>query len=93
MKKQMNEICLENLEFDEKLNNTWMSFFIDKTRFTLLILIVILIAWFMWLKSLPLESNPEVNIWMAVVFTALPWASPESVEDLVTKNWETNSKS
>jgi len=83
MKKTNEWNYLENLEFDEKLNNTWMSFFIDKTRFTLLILIVILIAWFMWLKSLPLESNPEVNIWMAVVSTALPWASPESVEDLV----------
>lgn len=88
MNKVNQSNYLDNLEFDEKLNNTWMSFFIDKTRFTILILVVILIAWIMWLKSLPLESNPEVNIWMAVVSTTLPWASPESVEDLVTKKIE-----
>ena len=44
MNKVNQSNYLDNLEFDEKLNNTWMSFFIDKTRFTILILVVILIA-------------------------------------------------
>lgn len=88
MANNKQSIYLEKLEFDEKLNNSWMSFFIDRTRFTWLVIIMIFIAWFLWLKSLPLESTPEVNIWVAVISTTLVWASPESIEDLVTKKIE-----
>lgn len=88
MSKHNESIYLEKLEFDESLNKSWMAFFIDRTRFTWLVVMVIVIAWFLWLKSLPLESNPEVDIWIGVVSTVLPWASPESIEDLVTKKIE-----
>jgi hypothetical protein len=45
MEKKHNEsIYLEKLEFDEKLNDSWMAFFIDRTRFTWLIIIVIFVA-------------------------------------------------
>jgi hypothetical protein len=44
MSKHNESIYLEKLEFDEKLNNSWMSFFIDRTRFTWLVIIVILVA-------------------------------------------------
>lgn len=88
MSKHNESIYLEKLEFDEKLNNSWMSFFIDRTRFTWLVIMVIIVAWLLGLKSLPLESTPEVDIWMAFVSTTLPWASPESIEDLVTKKLE-----
>lgn len=88
MKKHNESIYLEKLEFDEKLNSSWMSFFIDRTRFTWLVIMVIFIAGFLWLKSLPLESTPEVDIGMAVISTVFPWASPETVEDLVTKKIE-----
>ncbi len=88
MSKHNESIYLEKLEFDEKLNNSWMSFFIDRTRFTWLVIIVIFIAWFLWLKSLPLESSPEVDIGMAYISTTFPGASPETMEDLVTKKIE-----
>ncbi len=89
MSKKHNEsIYLEKLEFDESLNNSWMSFFIDRTRFTWLVIMVITIAWLLGLKSLPLESTPEVDIGMAFISTTFPGASPETVEDLVTKKIE-----
>lgn len=88
MSKQNESIYLQQLEFDEKLNNSWISFFIDRTRFTWLVIMIIIIAWWMWISSLPLESNPEVDIGTAVISTTLPWASPESIEDLITKKIE-----
>lgn len=88
MKKYNESIYLEKLEFDENLNNSWMSFFIDRTRFTWLVIILIIIAWLLGLRSLPLESSPSVDIWKAVISTAFPGASPETVEDLVTKKIE-----
>lgn len=88
MSKHNESLYLQQLEFDEKLNKSWMSFFIDRTRFTWLIIMVVFVAWFLWLKSLPLESSPEVDIWMAYIATTFPWASPETVEDLVTKKIE-----
>ena len=42
----------------------------------------------MALKSLPLESQPEVKLGIGVASTVLPGASPETVEDLVTKKLE-----
>ncbi|MDR0772277.1 MAG: hypothetical protein LBF15_04550 [Candidatus Peribacteria bacterium] len=57
-----NSIYLENLEFDEKLNHSWMAFFINKMRFTWLVIMLIAIAGILGLRSLPLESTPEVDI-------------------------------
>lgn len=88
MDNKNQSVYLDKLEFDEKLNQSWMAFFVDRTRFTWLTIFIIFVAGFLWLQSLPLESNPEVNIGMAVVSTVLPGASPESIEDLVTKKIE-----
>lgn len=88
MSKKNQSIYLDQLEFDEKLNSSWMAFFIDRMRLTWLVIIIIIIAWYLGLSKLPLESMPEVDIGMAYVVTVLPGASPESVEDLVTKKIE-----
>jgi len=88
MTKNTQNAYLDKLKFDKKLNNSLWSFFIDRTRFTWLVIIMIVIAWFIWLKNLPLESNPAVNIWIAFIQTVLPWASPENIEDLVSKKIE-----
>lgn len=79
---------LDNLEFDRKLNKSWSRFMIDRVRFTLLVIFVIFVAWIIALTRLPLESMPEVDVGMAYIITTLPWASPESVEDLVTRQIE-----
>lgn len=81
-------IYLEWLEFDENLNKSWISFFTDRVKFTWLVILMITLAWFIWIKSLPLESMPEIDIWVWYVATIFPWASPENVEDLVTKRLE-----
>jgi len=86
--KNTQNAYLDKLKFDKKLNDSIWSFFIDRTRFTWLVIIIIIIAWTIWLKSLPLESNPAINIWIAFVQTVLPWASPENIEDLVSKKIE-----
>lgn len=88
MSKKNESIYLDKLEFDEKLNLSWMAFFIDRMRLTWLVIFIIIIAGTLGLSKLPLESMPEVDIGMAYVVTALPGASPESVEDLVTKKIE-----
>ncbi|MBW7954746.1 efflux RND transporter permease subunit [Candidatus Gracilibacteria bacterium] len=88
MSKHNDSIYLQKLEFDENLNKSWMAFFIDRVRFTWLVIIIILISGTIGLKNLPLESMPEVDIGMAYIITTLPGASPESIEDLVTKKIE-----
>jgi len=88
MSKNNETQYLKQLEFDEKLNNSWMSFFIDRKRFTWLIILLIWAVWYIWYKSLDLESSPEVQIWAATITTTFNWASPETVEDLVTKKIE-----
>ncbi|MDD2516513.1 MAG: efflux RND transporter permease subunit, partial [Candidatus Gracilibacteria bacterium] len=79
---------LEQLKFDKNLENSWFNFFLERTRLLILIVAVIFIAGYMSLKSLPLESTPEVQIGIAGVITVMPGASPEMMEDLVTKKLE-----
>jgi len=86
--EQHESIYLHKLEYDKKLDTSWRAFFIDRVRFLWLVLIMILIAGYLGLKNLPLESTPEVDIGMAYIVTMLPGASPESMEDLVTKKIE-----
>jgi multidrug efflux pump subunit AcrB len=86
--KKIDSIYLDKLEYDPKLDHSPFKFFLDRVRFLFLFIIVITIAWLISLRSLPLESTPEVQIWVWVIATVLPWASPEVVEDLVTKKIE-----
>lgn len=79
---------LDQLEFDEKLNKSVFAFFLDRTRLIILIVLMIFAAGIMAVKSLPLESNPEVNIGVITVVTTLPGASPQVMEELVTKKLE-----
>ncbi len=86
--KKLESKYLDKLKFDPNLEKGFFGFFLDRTRFIYLILIIIVISWLTSVKSLPLESTPEVKIWIWWVVTILPWASPETIEDLVTKKLE-----
>lgn len=79
---------LKKLRYDPKLDDSWFAFFIDRKRFLFLLIGIITIAGVLGLRSLPLESNPEINIGMGVVSVMLPGGSPEVMEDLVTKKLE-----
>ncbi|MDD5198148.1 MAG: efflux RND transporter permease subunit [Candidatus Gracilibacteria bacterium] len=86
--KSQESLYLEKLQYDPKLDDSWFAFFIDRKRFLFLLIFIITIAGILGLRSLPLESNPEINIGMGMVITTLPGASPEVMEDLVTKKLE-----
>ncbi len=87
MSKNISEY-LEKLEYDKNLEKWFIAFLLRKFRLLFLIIFVIIIAWIISFRSLPLESSPDVNIWIWVVSVALPWASPETMEDLITKKLE-----
>ncbi|MDD5377468.1 MAG: efflux RND transporter permease subunit [Candidatus Gracilibacteria bacterium] len=86
--KTQESLYLEKLTYDPKLDDSWFAFFIERKRFLFLLIIIIVIAGYLGLKALPLESNPEVSIGVGVVSVALPGGSPEVMEDLVTKKLE-----
>ncbi len=80
---------LETLDFKPELRKTWLNFFVSNFRVVVL-LIIILTAWGVYsFTKLPLESDPEVKIPIAVVATVYPGASPSDIEELVTKKIET----
>lgn len=80
---------LDRLEFKPELRKTWLNFFVSNFRVVIL-LILMITAWGLYsFFSLPRESNPEVKIPIAVVTVAYPGASPEDVEQFVTKPLET----
>ncbi len=81
---------ISKLVYDPELEKSWFTFFTDKFRVILLFIIVFIIAGIIALKSLPLESTPEVDLGIISINVALPGASPESVEDLVVKKIEKN---
>jgi len=60
------------------------SFFTEKSRFGIILILTILFLGTMAIVSIPKESAPEVDVPIAVISTVLPGASPEDVETLVT---------
>ncbi|PIR97317.1 MAG: hypothetical protein COT91_02025 [Candidatus Doudnabacteria bacterium CG10_big_fil_rev_8_21_14_0_10_41_10] len=65
-----------------------LSFFIRRSRLTVLIVVGIAIWGAVAGLSLPQEANPEVKIPFGVVTTVFPGASPTDVEELVTNKIE-----
>ncbi len=69
---------------------SFWKFFIEKKQFTIL-LIICLVVWGLAAAILiPKESGPEVQIPVGVVSVALPGASAEDVERLVTNKLESH---
>ena len=87
--KSSDYLYLEKLNFRPELRKTWLNFFVSNFRVVIL-LIILLSAWGVYsFIELPLESDPEVKIPIAVVSTVYPGASPADIEELVTKKIET----
>lgn len=79
---------LRELQFDPALNKSGFAFWTDKLRVVSLMTIMVVVGGVISLMSLPLESQPEVVLGIGAVTTTMPGASPETMEDLVTKKLE-----
>jgi HAE1 family hydrophobic/amphiphilic exporter-1 len=84
---------LDNLTFDENLKKKPIAWYLGNIRIVLLVLLVVLGLGLYSFFSLPRELNPSIDISIITVTTALPGASPEDVESLVSKPLEDKIKS
>lgn len=75
---------LEYISFDKKLKEGWLAKYIINTRLVSLFIIAIVISGIYSFFNLPRRLNPEIKIAIVIVSTALPGASPEDVESLIT---------
>lgn len=87
--KTTDQLYLERLEFNPNLRKSWLNFFVSNFRVVVLLILLLSGAGLYSYFKLPRESDPEVKIPIAIVITTLPGASPSDVEDLVTKQIET----
>ena len=76
-----------------KISKGFFGFFITRTRLVILLVLAIIIGGALSLKDIPMESDPEVEIPIAVVTTFYPGASPSDIENLVTDKIETKLES
>lgn len=67
---------------------TRWSFFLDNFKFTVVLIISIVVMGLVSIVTMPKEANPEVNVPVVIVSTAFPGASPEDVEELITNPLE-----
>ena len=74
------------------IKNSFWAFFIKKWRLTLVALAAIVFGGILSLSSMPLESDPEIEIPYGLVTTVFPGASPADVEEVVTDRLETHLK-
>lgn len=64
------------------------TFFLNKNHFTILLSIVLVLGGVFAVFVIPKESSPEIKIPVGIVTTALPGASADDVEALVTNKIE-----
>ena len=79
---------LGKLKFDKNLLNTFTAKFLRTPRLIFLIILAIIVAGTGSFLTLPRELNPQIDIPLVSVTTALPGASPLIVEQLITKPLE-----
>ncbi|OVE82333.1 hypothetical protein BVY03_01175, partial [bacterium K02(2017)] len=65
-----------------------IKFFIENTKFTLVLILMVVMAGLMSLKNIKVESFPAVDFAIATISTVYPGASPIEVETKVTKPLE-----
>lgn len=83
-----DSLYLQNLKYTADVGRTWLTFFINNFRVTVLI-VISLLAWGIYsFNALPLESTPEVKIPYGIVSVALPGASPADMEEQVVDKIE-----
>lgn len=78
-------LYINQLKFDPKLRRSPMAFLLGNARILVLALISLVLAGVYSFQTLPRELNPEVNIPIVSVGTALPGANPLDVETLITE--------
>lgn len=71
-----------------KNENSWLYFFIDRNRLTILLAVMLFISGLSAFFTLRRELQPEVEIPTAYVMAIYPGASPEDTEKLVTQELE-----
>lgn len=69
------------------MNAIW-NFFLERYRFTYLVIIALLVAGAGAILTLPREANPEIVIPVGFVSTVYPGASPVDIERLITDEIE-----
>ncbi|MBU1089471.1 efflux RND transporter permease subunit [Patescibacteria group bacterium] len=74
------------------VKDSFWGFFVKNWRVALLVLALFVIGGTASLFSLPLESDPEVKIPIAIVSTGYPGASPADIEKLITDRIEEKLK-
>lgn len=88
--KSSDQKYLEKLEFREELRKSFLNFFVVNFRVVVLLISILTIGGVFAYIQLPVESDPEVKIPIAVVTTVFSGASPADMEELVTKKLETH---
>lgn len=82
------ESYLDKLVFDRKLYGSMIYRLITNSRAVFLFILSIIIGGLFAFSTLPRELNPEVEIPIVMVTTALPGANPIDVEELITNKLE-----
>jgi len=84
----MQDSYLKKLTFDPQLKNSWMASFLQAPRLIFLLILMLVIAGIFSYIVLPRELNPEIEIPIVTVSTALSGANPLDVEELITDKLE-----
>ncbi|MDO8657313.1 MAG: efflux RND transporter permease subunit, partial [Candidatus Levybacteria bacterium] len=75
---------LKHLNFDQKLNNTFVAKYLRNTRLVILLVLLIVFAGIFSFLNIPKVLNPDVKIPIVIVSAVLPGAGPQDVESLVS---------
>lgn len=75
---------IKTLRFDKALNNLFIAKYLSNPRLAIVILLAVIVLGVTSYISLPRTLNPEIKIPIIIISTALPGASPDDVESLVT---------
>lgn len=85
-----NEKIIKNEK--AKLKSGFFGFWTDRLRVSILVLILLIVAWIFSLVMIPKEAFPKINFGYIMITTTYSWVSPNDMDNLVTEKIEKNIK-
>lgn len=86
----MKKINIEKLK--KKIESGFFGFWVQKRRFTFVLVALIVAAWLLSVYKIPKETSPEIDFGIVSVGTMYQWVNPQDIDNLITEKIEQEIK-
>lgn len=86
----MKKINLDKIK--QKIESGFFGFWVQKWRFTFVLVALIIVVWLFSVYQIPKESSPDIDFGIVSIGTVYQWVNPQDIDNLITEKIEQEIK-